>query len=210
MSRSAQQNAQFEPCCTKELPDWCTKKNALSKFMTTVSRKRPLIMLRNASFNSQKTSATESTNSTVPSVFNIEEKSVHFDVTKPDTVHFILSRHEYTAEEKQVAWFQDEEYARITKECCKQVRKMDNGENLKDKKYSSRGLESHTRLAAISKSQNRRLAVNAVLDEQDEQELDAPNEEAISYAYYKVTSSCQLWACTIGLRDQRSAEECID
>jgi hypothetical protein len=162
--------------------------------------------------NSQKTSATESTDTTVRSVFNIEERFVHFDVTKPDTVHFILSHHEYTAEEKQVAWFQDEEYTRITKECCKQVRKMDNGENLKDKKYSSRGLESHTRLAAIIKSQNRRLAVKAVLDEQDEQELlDAPNnEEAISYAYHQVTSSCQLWACTIGLRDQRSAEECID
>jgi hypothetical protein len=167
-------------------------------------------MLRNASFNSQKTSATDCTDTTMQSVFNVEERSVHFDVAKPDTVHFILSRHDYTAEEKQVAWFQDEEYARITKECCKQVRKMDNGEDLKDKKYSSRGLESHTRLAAISKSQNRRLAVNAVLDEQDEQELDDPNEEAISYAYCQVTSSCQLWACTIGLRDQRSAEECMD
>ena len=167
-------------------------------------------MLSNASFDSQKTSTTESTDTTVQSVINIEARSVHFDVTKPDTVHFILSRHDYTAEEKQMAWLQDEEFSWITKKNRKQVRKMENGEDLKDKKYCSRGLESYTRLAAINKSQNRKLAVNAVLDEQDEQERFAPTEEAISHAYYQVTSSCQLWARMIGLRDQRSAEAYMD
>jgi hypothetical protein len=207
-----QQVALSKPCC-EELTECCAKRNVLSTFMKTFSRKRPLNMSRSESFNSQKTSATDSTDTTVQSeqsVISIVERSVHFEVTKPDTLHFILSRHDYTAEEKQAAWFQEKEYAMITRECCRQVRKMENGESLKDKKYCSRGLESHTRIAAISKSQNRKLAVNAVLDEQDEQELDTPDEESISHAYCQVTSSCQFWASTIGLRDQRSAEECMD
>jgi hypothetical protein len=205
-----QQTALSEPSW-KELSDCCTKQNALSRFTKTGSRKRPLnIILRNASFNSQKTSTTESTDTTVQSAISKEGRSVHFNVTEPDTVHFILSRHDYTADEKQVAWLQDEEFAWINKMNRKQVRKMENGEDLKDKKYCARGLESNTRLAAISKSQNRKLAVNAVLYEQHEQELDAPNEEAISHAYCQVTSSSQLWASMIGLRDQRSAEECMD
>jgi hypothetical protein len=220
-----QQVALSKPCY-KELSKFCAKRNVLSTFMKTFSRKRPLNTSRNESFNSQRTSATDSesfnsqrtsatdsTDITVQSehsVISMVERCVHFDVAKPDTLHFILSRHDYTAEEKQAAWFQEKEYAMITRECCKQVRKMENGESLKDKKYCSRGLESHTRIAAISKSQNRKLAVNAVLDEQDEQELETPDEEAISHAYCQVTSSCQLWASTIGLRDQRSAEECMD
>jgi hypothetical protein len=200
-----QQSALSEPCW-KELLDCCTKQNALSRFTKTGSRNRA----PNTSFSSQKTSTTESTDTTLQSVISKEGRSVHFNMFKPDTVHFILSRHDYTAEEKRVAWLQDEEFAWINKMNCKQVRKIESGQNLKDKKYCSRGLESHTRLAASSKSQNRKLAVNAVLDEQYEQELDAPNEEAISHAYYQVTSSSQLWACMIGLRDQRSAEEGMD
>jgi hypothetical protein len=203
-----QKTALSEPCW-KELSHCCTKRNALSSFMKAVSRKRPLKVLRTkASFITQNTSTTESPDTI--SVISKEERSVHFDVTKPDTVHFILSRHDYTAEEKEVVWFQHEEFAWMTKENRKQVRKMENGEDLNDKEYCSRGLGSHTRQSAISKLQNRKLAVEAVLNEQHEQELDAPNEEAISHASCQVTSSCKLWARMIGLQDQRWVEqECM-
>jgi hypothetical protein len=202
-----QKTALSEPCW-KELSDCCTKRNALSSFiMKAVSRKRPLKVLRKASFNSQNTSTTESTDTI--SVISKKERSVHFDVTKPDTVHSILSRHDYTAEEKRVAWFQGEELASITKENRKKVRKMENGEDVNDKEYCSRGLGSYTRLSAISKSQKRKLAVDAVLNEQHEQELDLPNEGGISHASCQVTSSCKLWARMIGLRDQRWVKECM-
>jgi hypothetical protein len=99
----------------------------------------------------------------------------------------------------------------MRQDCYKQIKKMENGEVFKDKKYCSRGLESSTRLAAISKTQNCKNAINVVLDEQDEQRrLGVVDEEALAQRYHQGTSSCQLWASTVGLRDQRVAEIYIE
>jgi hypothetical protein len=138
------------------------------------------------------------------------ERTVRF-AAKPAWVHFTLSRDDYSPEELRAAWFQQEEYARITKDCCKQVSKMEDGEILKDKKYCSRGLEPHTRLCSITKRANRKLAFSAVLDEQEEQQLlGVVDDEAIGQLYNRVSSSCQMWATTLGLRDQREAERYLD
>jgi hypothetical protein len=158
-----------------------------------------------SSFNSQGTAKTEASAGFSEDV----ERNVRFSA-EPE-FHITLSRQDYTPEELRLSWFQREEYKKITKECCKQIKKMENGEVFKDKKYCSRGLESHTILASISNAQNRKTAVVAVLDEQDEQrESGIVDEEVIAQRYQQTTSSCQLWASTVGLRDQRVAEEYMD
>jgi hypothetical protein len=185
-----------------------TKKSStsLSKFMLSVSKKRPSLF-RDSSFQSQSSNCTAATDMTERTGVSDVERTVRFSAKL--VVHFTLSRHDYSAEELLASWFQCEEYTRITKECCKQVRKMEKGYIFKDKKYCSRGLE--TRLCSITKSANRKLAFSAVLDEQEEQrQLGGVDDEAIGQLYNQVSSSCQLWATTLGLRDQREAERLED
>jgi hypothetical protein len=200
---------------TSEQPSTGEKKtNSFSRLIKSVSsRKRRVNVLRSSSFHSQGTAATEAlddSNKSADSSKVVEERNVRFS-TEP-VFHFTLSRKDYTPEEIRASWFEREEYRKITKECCKQIKKMESGEVLKDKEYCSRGLESHTRLAAISKTRNRETAINAVLDEQEDQRemVGDVDEEDIAQRYQQTTSSCQLWASSVGLRDQRAAEEYMD
>ena len=121
-----------------------------------------------------------------------------------------LARSDYTKEEKRTAWFQRVEFDEITQDCVKQVRKMEAGGGFKDKKYCSRGLEGHTLLGATAKKANRDAAYAAVLDEQGIQwEDNLRDDERISVLYLEVSSSCQLWAHTIGLRDHKAADDLL-
>jgi hypothetical protein len=181
------------------------QKSIISVFMKSVSRKGT----RRLSTCSGESDATEATALTEQSDFSEIDLTVRFAPTTE--MRPSLARKDYTPLEMRACWFQDEEYSKIRKDCCKQIKKMQNGEVLKDKKYCSRGLESHTRLAAISKTLNRQTAINAVLDEQEDQRQTGDvDEEDIAQRYQQATSSCQLWACIVGLRDQRAAEEYSD
>jgi hypothetical protein len=202
-----QQEVTIEPL--KEV-EQTRKSTSLSKFMKSVSKKRPRNLFRNSSYRSQSSTNTAATDMTERTDVGDVERTVRF-AAKPAAVHFTLSRDDYSTEELRASWFQQEEYARITKDCCKQVRKMEEGEIFKDKKYCSRGLEAHTRLRSITKSANRKLAFSAVLDEQEEQrQLGVVDDDTIGQLYNRVSSSCQLWATTLGLRDQREAERYLD
>ena len=193
-------------------------RNSLNRFMKSVSsKKRPLNktrnLFRNTSFNSKATAATATATESsdeVDDVVSSTQRHVRFS-SKHDQIHDTLSRTGFTPEEIAASWYQDEEYKQITKDCCKQIKKMDSGEVLKDRKYCSRGLEAHTRLGSITRLKNRRMAFDAVLDEQEEQQqLCFVDEGSIALSYQQVTSSCQMWATAIGLRDQHISEECMD
>ena len=82
---------------------------------------------------------------------------------------------------------------------------------MKGKKYCSRGLEAHAKVASTIKNQNRRDAVDAVLSEQQKQvRLGVVDEHAIAQKYQQIASSCQMGAHNIGLRDQREANHSFD
>jgi hypothetical protein len=123
-----------------------------------------------------------------------------------------ISRRDMTPEEIQAAWYSREECATITKSCCKQIHMLNQGERLRDTKYCARGLESHTRISLAAKLQNRTDAFRAVLIEQDNQltGVSVVDDEAIRKAYQGVSNSAQLWAQTVGLQDQREAENLAD
>lgn len=179
-------------------------------------------MFRTGSFQSEQTLATESTDTSDRSYLTErraapavpqdvpEDRRVRFATGNPQTFS-ILGRAEYTNEEKKSSWFQEDEYAQITKDCCKQVRKLEKGEELRDKKYCSRGLEAHTRRASEAKSRTRRASFDAVLDEQDRQyEEGILDDDLISQFYIDASASSQLWAHRVALLDQRAAEETMD
>jgi hypothetical protein len=113
-----------------------------------------------------------------------------------------LSLKDYTPEEIQSCWYTQEGNQRIRRHCTKDIRKMNEGIKLKDKKHCSRGLECHTTIGDAIKLRNRSLAINAVLDEQmiqwDKGILD---EDSIAAIYGMASSSCQMWANIIGRRD---------
>ena len=131
---------------------------------------------------------------------------------------------EYSEEEMSLCWYNSAEYQTIRTSCRKQIVKIENGEVLKDRKYSSRGLENQTRIRSIAKLKKRRESINAVLVKQSELVLSSTtssselvttlgtNEaqqrqqvEMIAQAYRCYTSSCQIWANVVGLSDARNA-----
>ena len=113
---------------------------------------------------------------------------------------------EYTPEEIEATWYSDEEYDQISRQCQKQIRKLNEGKTLRDKKYCSRGLEGATDAGQCTKDENRYLAYQAVLQVQGSQrEQGVYDELAIAESYRQVSSDCQLKACVVGIRDQRAA-----
>ena len=117
----------------------------------------------------------------------------------------ILGRHQYSSSELDECWLRGEEYADIARACCKEIEKLGNGVTLKNRKYCSRGLESHTKLAFLSKAQNRRAVLDAVLGEQYKQiSMGLANDEVISQRYQDASFSTRLWAQAVALQDQKA------
>ena len=113
-----------------------------------------------------------------------------------------LSLKDYTPEEIQSCWYSHAGNQRIRRHCTKEIRKMNEGIKLEDKKYCSRGLECHTTIGDAIKIRNRSLAINAVLDEQMIQwKKGILDEDSIAAIYCQASSSCQMWANIIGRRD---------
>jgi hypothetical protein len=82
----------------------------------------------------------------------------------------------------------------------KEIRKMNEGNKLKDKKYCSRGLEGFTTVGAATKYIVRDRWPPTPFS------MSIFDEDAIAEIYCKAISSCQLWATSVGRRDHRETE----
>ena len=135
------------------------------------------------------------------------KRKVNFNQTV--TVHEILSINDYTALEITAAWYDANEMEKITERCLKILCKIESGKSKSGKQYCVRGLEGHTTQGSIIKKSNRSAAYIAVLDEQDRCRNEAREirVQAISDAYRRTSSSCQMWAQVVGNRDQQAVEE---
>ena len=148
-----------------------------------------------------------SADSTASTVETYVEKSVSFANTI--TVQFVLSIEDYTIEEIQSTWYQQDDFERIWKRCHKEIRKLDRGEKLRNKKYCERGIECHTMKGSKTRFVDRTKARYAVLKEQAYQianELPF-NEYAIAQAYQKMSERSLSRANLLGLIDQLDAEQ---
>ncbi|KAL3931684.1 MAG: hypothetical protein SGBAC_011197 [Bacillariaceae sp.] len=150
------------------------------------------------------TSSEASPVSTSPS-----ERSIQFK--DAEQVHLILCLDDYTEDEYSACWYSTKEYTKIEKSMAKQCNKMARGIVLKDEKFCSRGLEKYQVCNFIARKENSRTAMQSVLYEQERQdESQVYDDESIAQVYHNVSSSCQMWATVVGLRDQKEAERYID
>jgi hypothetical protein len=122
-----------------------------------------------------------------------------------------LSIEEYTPDELRATWYTCEDVQRMSRQFQKEIRKMNKGDKLNDKKYCSRGLEGHTKAGSALKKRERNLSINAVLKQQlaqwDKGIFDKIlDEDTIAAIYIRASSSCQIWANFIGQRDQKAIE----
>jgi hypothetical protein len=162
--------------------------------------KRPVKLFHHSSHHKVSSTVTEATEI---------EKCVSFD--DHAVVRYTIARIDYSSEETKATWFTGKEYNEIAKQCCKQILIMDKGEVLEGKKYCARGLEAHTKIKRIVKFKNRAESINNVLREQENQLNEgAIDDEAIACVYHQTTSSCQMWANVVGLRDRRIVDEYLD
>jgi hypothetical protein len=124
------------------------------------------------------------------------------------SVRRTLPRNSYTNEESYACWYNEVEFARMTKANVALVAMLDSGSSSVHK-YCTRGLEKLTRTSSSYCHKNRNDSIQAVLDEQ-KRLRDAGlsgDDEAISRVYTAITSSSRLWAQIVGLRDRREAEK---
>jgi len=138
------------------------------------------------------------------------EPAVHFkDLVR---VRLIPGKNKYTKDESTACWYSQKEFADIMKGVTKECSRMERGKVLKDKKYCSRGLERYLTFNYIARKQNSRKAIQSVLTEQNRQQCENQeyNDEAIARVYHNVSSSCEMWAIVIGMRDQKEAESYVD
>jgi len=163
------------------------------------------------SYNYATSTSTTSTTTTTVLGADRRKNKKRVSIDGPALVRLTISRHDISPEEYRATWYSKEEYAEITKSCCKQIDMLNRGAILKDNKYCARGLETHTRSQSIAKRMNRSLAFQVVLDEQDDQiQQGISNEEALSRKYHAASSSCQVWANVVGLNDEREANNNYD
>ena len=147
-----------------------------------------------------------STAATEPIDYSLEMRCVRFNASV--TVRNTTALSEYTEEEIENCWFTSEEYDQIKHSMDKQIRKMNRGEKLKDKKYCSRGLECFADEAHALRQEYKGLAVQAVLDEQYCQFEEGINDEyTIAAAYQLVSKPCLRRAQRMGLADQRAVQQ---
>lgn len=77
---------------------------------------------------------------------------------------------------------------------------------LRDKKYSSRGLEAFTTVAGLHRSKQRELQYETVLEEQARQfKAGIVDLGEIGRIARNATAASQMWAHVVGMRDEIAA-----
>jgi hypothetical protein len=171
-------------------PDFVQPPRSISEFI------KPS-MERNASFQTLATATTAVSDITDESVLYAQ---AHVQFSKRIRISQIMHLAEYTQEEMEATWYQEKDFARISKICIKTVHKMEKRRrrSLKNREIESRGLEGHTTTGIISKMEN----------EQEHQSCQGIyDDEAMAESYESISSSCALWARKVALSDQRDAED---
>eukprot|EP00529_Nitzschia_sp_RCC80_P032559 CAMPEP_0113485732 /NCGR_PEP_ID=MMETSP0014_2-20120614/24636_1 /TAXON_ID=2857 /ORGANISM="Nitzschia sp." /LENGTH=232 /DNA_ID=CAMNT_0000379389 /DNA_START=245 /DNA_END=943 /DNA_ORIENTATION=- /assembly_acc=CAM_ASM_000159 len=141
------------------------------------------------------------------------QQSVSFDLSQNKTRQ-IVHCNDLTKEERNVIWYQQEEYAEIKQSFVVIVRKMMRSPNqqIEDTdEICCRGLEARTKVGSRARSRVRCKAIWSVLDEQSIQ-LDegVHDEDFIADVYRELTSSSSLEALNKGLKDQSVMLDLLD
>ena len=130
------------------------------------------------------------------------------------SMRYTISLYDYNPKEIRNTWYSDEEQTQIMESRSKEIRKLNQGKELLDKKYCSRGLENFidtkSKLRLLTKS----CAINAVVYAQEISQLGdddvmmtrmgfADIDEYIAEKYQVFTKHAQLEAYSRGLHDEK-------
>ena len=120
-------------------------------------------------------------------------------------VHPIIHINEYTEQEITTCWITNEEYNASNKQRSKEVKLLQQGIKLRDKKYCSRGIESCTRSGSFKKYMARQRAIGCVLTEQSIQNMNGiRDDDMLAHIYHCYTVKCSIDAQETGLRDREA------
>lgn len=146
------------------------------------------------------------THATEPTVCSLEMRTVRFNESV--SVRNTRALADYTPAEIEKCWYTAAEFDGIRHNMEKQIRKLNRGEKLRDRKYCSRGLECYVDEAAELRQEYKDLARQAVLDEQYyQQEEGIVDEYTIAAAYLLVSKPCLKKAQKIGQRDAMEVQQ---
>jgi hypothetical protein len=143
----------------------------------------------------------------VPQHVPTARRYVHFS-DDHNTVHLVLSRADYTMEERSASWYDRSSLKEMRATSRSEARLLEAGLLHETSTTSVRGLESRTTEGLRRKRRNRADAVNAVFDELDHQdEQGIFDDDALADVYFVHTEHCQATAQMMGMRDAKLAQE---
>jgi len=131
---------------------------------------------------------------TIPLSERATRKTVSFDVDVK--VHEVVSRHEYTSDEKKSCWFDAEDFRRRKRVTYAEARLIDWGRfHTIEHVTTVRGLEGRTERGENRKQQHRYNAYDAVFDEiESQEEAGIVDDTAIASSYAIASAPCAAYA----------------
>ena len=118
----------------------------------------------------------------------------------------VINRYDYTAQEKEAAWFSASEMKTIKDAARSEAKLIEKGLLQETSDFSVRGLEQKTRKGILRKRKRRSNAYMAVFFEIDSQiEEGFCDDDLIADAYYLYTEPCAIEAEEIGKQDALDA-----
>jgi hypothetical protein len=125
-----------------------------------------------------------------------------------EEVYEVPTVKDFSLEETQAMWYDTKEYDIFNDECEMALAKIESGIHLRDKKYSSIGLEGWTKDGERKRRRNRVESLDVVLDEQFAQWKDGIEDfDTIAELYIARSEHCQMVAVTRGLVMEREVQE---
>jgi hypothetical protein len=122
-------------------------------------------------------------------------------------VYQTMHINQYTKEETRNTWYDDEETTALISECMLIITCV-NGQKplVSSTQCAFRGLEYRTSEGHRSRTRNKYLALDAILDEQDWQDVNDKNDvDEYREIYRTYSEPCHLAAHLMGLEDERLA-----
>jgi hypothetical protein len=121
----------------------------------------------------------------------------------------VLHINDFTGEEVEATWFHTHDFEAIRTDIKLAVALIERGDLPQDTlQYTKRGLEYRTEVGAQLRADNKTVARDAVLDEQDDQwDAGIFDSETLSRIYISRSCHCQVEARQQGLQDESDVHE---
>lgn len=128
---------------------------------------------------------------------------------EPDQVFHIIHINDMNLKYRRRAWYSKGEQKKIKQEMRSDIRIMNRGDEFTESNtQSARGLERQTRQAVLHRQNNKIMAREAVLNEQQRQLLEGErDDELVADAYHRASVHCRVEAYLMGLNDEAAIKE---